>query len=92
MFEFLGKPRDWPALNVFGREHRWSGILLRNCLAWLENRGLATSHGEGKEVRWVRTGWEPGEIDLDPQEDLPDPLDEAVSLDDLDELGRPLGE
>lgn len=81
LLAFLGSPRNWTELIAFGRQQRWSGTLLRNCLAWLENRGLTYPLGEGKAVRWTRTGWSTER----PKDDGEDPLDSAVSFDDLDE-------
>ena len=42
--EFLAEPRTWRQLLAWAVENDFNGVLLRNCLAWLEskNRAFAT--------------------------------------------------
>ena len=49
------KPRTWSQLERWRKSQGVSGFRLRNCLAWLEDTGLAQSEGSGKAVKWVAT-------------------------------------
>lgn len=57
LYEFLAQPRDWVALDSWGQMGK---TRLRNCLAWLELNGRATSGwtADGK-VYWVQVGLDP---------------------------------
>lgn len=55
LLAFLSKPRDWKALMAWRRTNRWKGGRLRNCLAWLENQGLAHTMSKNGKVVWVRS-------------------------------------
>ena len=50
---FLDQPRTWPELEKWRKSQGVSGFRFRNCLAWLEDAGLARSEGSGKDVKWV---------------------------------------
>jgi hypothetical protein len=48
----LDRPRPWGEL---GSATSVRGFALRNALAWLEERQLARTIGEGRDVAWVAT-------------------------------------
>lgn len=50
---YLDEPRTWKELKLWRVSRGVSGHRFRNCLAWLEDAGLAQSEGSGKDVRWV---------------------------------------
>jgi hypothetical protein len=53
LLDYLGEsPRTWDDLEKWRRAQRVSGFLLRNMLAWLEDRHRARSDGEGDTVTW----------------------------------------
>ena len=56
LLEFLQEgPRTWPQLEKWRKSQSVSGFRFRNCLAWLEDTGLARSEGNGKGVKWIAT-------------------------------------
>jgi len=46
-------PRTWTELESWRRARGVSAYLFRNCLAWLEDAGVARSEGNGKRVKWT---------------------------------------
>jgi hypothetical protein len=63
LLEFLQEgPKTWTQLELWRKSRGVSGFRLRNCLAWLEDTGLARSEGPGKRVKWKATD-ESEEID-----------------------------
>lgn len=53
ILDFLDQPRTWGELEAWRTSQGVTGFRLRNCLAWLEDAGLARSEGSGKDVTWV---------------------------------------
>lgn len=55
---YLASPqgRTWPELIAWREGEGLTSFDLLNRLAWLENKGLAVSTGEGARVRWAATG------------------------------------
>ena len=54
LLEYLTEAsRTWEELEAWRRSQGASGFLFRNCLAWLEDAGVARSEGSGKRVKWV---------------------------------------
>lgn len=55
---YLATPqgRTWPELHAWRQGEGLTSVDLLNRLAWLENKGLVVSTGEGARVRWAATG------------------------------------
>jgi len=54
LLEYLTEaPRTWKQLERWRKSQGVSGFLFRNCLAWLEDAGVALSEGKGKRVKWT---------------------------------------
>jgi hypothetical protein len=55
LHHFLDKPRNWKELREWGKKNMGQARL-RQCLAWLEEKGLAYSgYSLDKTVFWART-------------------------------------
>jgi hypothetical protein len=54
LLKFLQEgPKTWTQLERWRKPRGVSGFRLRNCLAWLEDRGVARSEGTGQRVKWM---------------------------------------
>lgn len=53
--EFLAKPRDWKDLDAWFKSNRMGATFARNCIAWLENKGLIMSFDRDGKVVWVNS-------------------------------------
>lgn len=49
----LSVPRDWVFLNAWARDNGYGSGFFRECLAWLEDRGLARTISIDGLVHWV---------------------------------------
>lgn len=56
-----GEPRNWRMLNQWAKDARFSKHLLRQVLAWLEQRGDASTFTQIEGVRttvyWASAAW-----------------------------------
>ncbi len=57
LFDFLSEPRGWKTLIAWSKARKFGGAKLRHCMAWLEERGRATTFMRDDEVLWVQTAW-----------------------------------
>lgn len=51
LLDFLEEPRDWKALEAWARREKVKQEMLRNMLAWLEDRWLAREDPETRTWR-----------------------------------------
>lgn len=65
---FLGEPRSWAQLLLWMKEQRMNEFRLRHCLAYLEEKGLARTHGHAKGLRWVASDYRGSALPTEPQE------------------------
>ena len=63
---FLANPQEWPAIEQWCRETRFGQIMLRHCLAWLDDQGLVRSfYRPSGKIVWVTSEYEE-EAPIDP--------------------------
>jgi hypothetical protein len=48
-------PKNWDEINAWAAALRMNGTVLRHCVAWLEEKGLARSYIEATKTMWVAT-------------------------------------
>jgi hypothetical protein len=75
-------PRTWPEIHAWREATDFRELHLRHCIAWLEDRHLAKAIEHDGVVAWVAQSWfSTCREGTALEEPLPDPLDEAMSLD-----------
>lgn len=62
VLEILQQPRDWSALDAWTKDARFGKSRLRQVLAWLEQRGEASTfvqvtRGGGETLYWASAAW-----------------------------------
>lgn len=55
LYAFLVEPRSWVALKAWRPPVRLDGWRLRNCIAYLEEKGHIKHYVEKKKLYWVQT-------------------------------------
>ena len=48
-------PRKWSYINQWAKSHNFDPVVLVQCVAWLEEMGLARSFLRNQKVHWVAT-------------------------------------